>query len=101
MMLKNPFKLLNGKYRRKKDESATGKSGKITKEEVPNEEDLDVATDALEDLFITNEMSIGIEGLDDDLRSQSSETSTVALLPSANFINPVEPEKTDEKCSER
>ena len=79
-MMKNPFK----HFLRKNSKNARGNSQDffhhVTSKETPDEEDLDIATDALEELSITSQLNMDIESQEEDSQSQSSDNSTLALL---------------------
>lgn len=80
MMIRNPFKHFISKKSRDsrlddKDEidSASNRS--------ESEEDLDIATEALEELLISSDTGSQEDGDDEDMHSLSSDASTIALLP--------------------
>ena len=80
MMLRNPLKYLISKKSTNsrledKDEivSASNRS--------EPEEDLDIATEALEELLISSDIGSQEDGEDEDMHSLSSDASTIALLP--------------------
>ena len=98
MMLKNPFKLF-GANRGKKSHGKNKTNS--SEEEEQGIEDLDEATEALEDMFITSQMSMDTDDADEDSNSQSSEATTIALLSSATVMGQKELEKEEEKYSER
>ena len=97
MMLKNPFKLFGAK----RGKGSHGKNETDNSEEEQVIEDLDEATEALEDMFITNQMSMDTDDAEEDLSSQSSEATTIALLSVATVMGQNESEEDEEKCSER
>ena len=85
MMLRNPLKYLISKKStssRLEDEdeiiSASNRS--------EPEEDLDIATEALDELLISSDTGSLEDVEDEDMYSLSSDASTVALLPGVNNI---------------
>ena len=98
-MLKNPFRIF--KRKQGKSDSDSNKFCDIKENEEVENEALDEATEALEDLFITGEIEMESEEPDEDLRSQSSEASTIALLASRNHESGNELENSDTKNPKR
>ena len=89
-MLKNPFKFLNGAKRKKRQEPRREQLLCTGDKNNPNEEDLDVATEALEDLFITSDLTMDVHIQDDDVQSQLSDASTVALSSTASNVSQID-----------
>ena len=85
MMLRNPFKYLISK---KSSNSRLEDNDKIesTSNRSEPEEDLDIATEALEELLISSDTGSLEDVEDDDMRSSSSDASTIALLPGVKNI---------------
>ena len=79
-MMKNPFKLFQRKNSKNTREISSDSLHHVTSEETLDEENVDIATEALEELSITSQLIMEIESLDEDSQSQSSENSTLALL---------------------
>ena len=98
-MLKNPFRIFKSK-RGKNDNENNQFCDNESKEEEENE-DLDFATEAMEDLFINEDIRTDLEESDEEIRSQSSEASTIALLPPANIDHVREWTKPESEASER
>ena len=86
-MMKNPFKLFQRKNCKKHQEINQDSFRRVTSEEIPDEEDLDMATEAFEELSISSQLVLDIECQDEDSQSQSSESSTLALLSSTKSNN--------------
>ena len=99
MMLKNPFRII--KRKQGKSENDSNKFCDIKENEEVENEALDVATEALEDLFISGEIEMESEEPGGDLRSQSSEASTIALLPPRNHESGNELEYSNTKNPKR
>ena len=87
MMIKNPLKFWKTK---KLNLSRQDDAPDVIYEKDQEEEDLDIATEALEDLSISSKASVDIEIKDDDVQSQSSEASTLALLSTASNSTEIE-----------
>ena len=85
MMLRNPFKYLISK---KSSKSRLEDNDKIesTSNRSEPEEDLDIATEAFEELLISSDTGSLEDVEDDDMRSSSSDASTIALLPGVKNI---------------
>ena len=97
-MLKNPFRLFKTKRGKNGNENDLFCDSKEKEEE--ENEDLDFATEAMEDLFINEDIRTDLEESDEEIKSQSSEASTIALLP-ANIDHVRERTKPESEVSER
>ena len=80
MMMKNPFKHFLRKNSKNARENSQDSFHNDTSKDTLDEEDLDMATDALEELSITSQLSMDIESQEEDSQSQSSDNSTLALM---------------------
>ena len=85
MMLRNPFKYLISK---KSINTRLGDKDEIdsASNRSEPEEDLDIATEALEELLISSDTGSLEDVEDEDMYSLSSDASTIALLPGVKNI---------------
>ena len=85
MMLRNPLKYLISK--KSTNSRVEDKDGIVsTSNRSDPEEDLDIATEALEELLISSDTGSQEDGEDEDMHSLSSDASTIALLPGVKNI---------------
>ena len=85
MMLRNPLKyLISKKNTNSRVEDKDDIVSSLNRSEP--EEDLDIATEALEELLISSDTGSLEDVEDDDMHSLSSEASTIALLPGVKNI---------------
>ena len=98
-MLKNPFQIF--KLKREKNNNENHQFCANEEKEEEENEDLDFATEAMEDLFITEDIRPDLEEYHEEIRSQSSEASTIALLPPADIDHVKERTKPESEVSNR
>ena len=77
MMLKNPFKFLNVKKRKLQSSDTREKISEVSKKEGTSVDQLDIATEVFEDLYITHKH--GIDRNEDDPQTQSSNVRKVTF----------------------
>ena len=80
MMLRNPLKYLISKKSTNSRLEDKDEIVSVSNRSEP-EEDLDIATEALEELIISSETRSQEDREDEDMHSLSSDASTIALLP--------------------